>query len=347
MQNIRSLSLNIISDFLKINNEKPYRAGQIQDWLWKYNVSSFEQMNNLSQNLRELLADNFFIDSINIITQQISSDKTIKVAFELFDKKLVEGVIIPSENRVTACISSQVGCALGCKFCATGTLGFSRDLTVGEIYDQAFKLSQLSMEQYNIPLTNIVFMGMGEPLLNYKNVIGAIANLTSQKGMGLASKRITISTSGIPSQIKQLADDGIKVNLALSLHTANPEVRKKLLPVANKYSLDEISKALKYYTSKLNSKVTFEYLLLSGVNDSVEDAKLLINFCSNVASKVNVIEYNEVENLPFKKSSEKNTALFLKTVYDKKINIKIRRSRGIDIDAACGQLANKQKKRIN
>lgn len=343
MQNIRSVSPNIISDFLKSNNEKPYRDSQIHDWLWKYCVTSFEQMNNLSQNLRELLANNFFIDSAKIVTEQISLDKTIKVAFELIDKKIIEGVIIPSEKRVTACISSQVGCALGCKFCATGKLGFSRNLTVGEIYDQAFLLSKLSVEKYNIPLTNIVFMGMGEPLLNYNNVIGAISFLTSQKGMGLASKRITISTSGIPSQIKQLADDNIKVNLALSLHTAKPDVRKKLLPVANKYSLDEISKALKYYTNKLKLKVTFEYLLLSGINDSKDDAKALVAFCSNLASKVNMIEYNEVEGLPFNKSSENSTALFLKTIYEKKINVKLRRSRGIDIDAACGQLANKQK----
>ena len=346
MQNIRSISFGELLDFLKINGEKPYRAGQIYDWLWKYCVSSFEQMNNLSQNLRELLANNFFIDSAKIIAQQISNDKTIKVVFELIDKKIVEGVIIPSEKRVTACISSQVGCALGCKFCATGTLGFSRDLSVGEIYEQAFKLSQLSNEQYNIPLTNIVFMGMGEPLLNYKNVIGAISFLTSQKGMGLSSKRITISTSGIPAQIKQLADDNIKVNLALSLHTVNAETRKTLLPIANKYSLTQINESLKYYTSKLKMQVTFEYLLLSGINDTVDDAKALVAFCSNVASKLNIIEYNEVENLPFQKSSENKTALFLKTVYEKKINVKLRRSRGIDIDAACGQLANKQKKII-
>lgn len=343
MQNIRLISFESFLTFLKDNNEKPYRAEQIYDWLWKHNVSSFEQIKNIPQSLHELLKQNFFIDSVKINTIQISADKTIKVAFELIDKKFIEGVIIPSEKRVTACISSQVGCALGCKFCATGKLGFSRDLTIGEIYDQAFKLSQLSMEQYNIPLTNIVFMGMGEPLLNYNNVTGAIKLLTSQKGMGLSTKRITISTSGIPAQIKQLADDNIKVNLALSLHTAKPEIRKTLLPVANKYSLQNISEALKYYTSKLKLKVTFEYLLLSGVNDSVDDAKALINFCSKFASKVNVIEYNTVESLHFKKSSEVNTALFLKTVYDKKINIKIRKSRGIDIDAACGQLANKQK----
>jgi 23S rRNA (adenine2503-C2)-methyltransferase len=343
MQNIRSVSLNSIIEFLEKNGEKPYRANQISDWLWKYRVSSFDKMKNLSLNLQEILSKNFFIDAAKITTQQFSDDNTIKVAFTLFDNQAVEGVLIPSDKRVTACISSQVGCALGCKFCATGQFGFSRNLSAGEIYDQAFLLAELSQKQYDLPLTNIVFMGMGEPLLNYENVILAINWITSQKGMGFSTKRITISTAGIPDKIEQLAKDNIKVNLALSLHTAIPTVRQELLPVANKYTLERIAQALKFYTSTLKKEVTFEYLLLKGINDSLNDAKALINYCSHVASKVNVIEYNPVTNLPFEKSTPENTALFLKTLFAKNLNVKLRQSRGKDIDAACGQLANKER----
>ncbi len=343
MQNIRSVLSDSIIEFLEKNGEKPYRANQISDWLWKYRVTSFDKMKNLSPNLQETLSKNFFIDAAKITTQQFSDDSTIKVAFTLFDSQSVEGVLIPSDKRVTACISSQVGCALGCKFCATGQFGFSRNLSAGEIFDQAFLLAELSQKQYDLPLTNIVFMGMGEPLLNYDNVILAINWITSQKGMGFSAKRITISTAGIPDKIEQLAKDNIKVNLALSLHTANPAVRQELLPVANKYTLERIAQALKFYTATLKKEVTFEYLLLKGINDSLNDAKALINYCSHVASKVNVIEYNPVADLPFEKSTSENTALFLKTLFAKNLNVKLRRSRGKDIDAACGQLANKER----
>lgn len=343
MQNIRSISTDSIIEFLESNNEKAFRANQILDWLWKYRVESFDQMKNLSKNLQEVLSKKYFIDAAKITTQQFSDDNTIKVAFTLFDNQTVEGVLIPSDKRVTACISSQVGCALGCKFCATGKFGFNRNLSAGEIYDQAFLLSELSQKQYDLPLTNIVFMGMGEPLLNYENLLMAINWITSQKAMGFSSKRITISTAGIPDKIEQLAKDNIKVNLALSLHTAKPEVRQELLPVANKYTLERIAQALKFYTNTLKKEVTFEYLLLKGINDSLDDAKSLINYCSHVASKVNIIEYNPVDDLPFQKSTTENTALFLKTLYAKNLNVKLRRSRGKDIDAACGQLANKER----
>jgi len=341
MQNIRSATENTIIEFLVIHGEKPFRVNQILYWLWKLRVTSFNQMKNLSQNLCNLLSQNFFIDTVRIETQQISKDMTIKVVFTLYDNLMVEGVLIPSGKRITACISSQVGCALGCKFCATGKFGFSRNLSAGEIYDQVFLLSELAKKQYDNPLTNIVFMGMGEPLLNYENVISAINRITSEKGMGWSYKRITLSTAGIPDKIKQLANDNIKINLALSLHTVKSDIRHELLPVENKYPLESVSEALKYYTSKLKQKVTFEYLLLNGINDSADDAKALINFCSSMASKVNIIEYNYVEGLPFKKSTSAKTDFFLKMLRKKKMNVKIRRSMGGDIDAACGQLANK------
>jgi len=343
MRNIRAISEEELISFLTQSSEKQYRAKQIFDWLWRFRAVTFDQMKNIPEQLKNLLSSNFFFDAINISSMQESGDHTIKVAFKLIDNNFVEGVLIPSDDRVTACISSQAGCSLKCKFCATGTMGFTRNLTAGEIFDQVFLLSQLSFEKYNKKLSNIVFMGMGEPLLNYENVIKSISYITIQNGLGISNKKITISTSGIPDKIKQLADDNIKTNLALSLHSAIPEKRSNLLPVSNKYPLEQISKALTYYYNKSKLKITFEYLLLNGVNDSAEDAKALINFCSKIAGKVNVIEYNEVQNLPFKKSTESNTALFLNTIYNKKINVKLRKSRGIEIDAACGQLANKQK----
>jgi len=343
MQNIRAIKSEELVSFLVRNNEKPYRGNQIIEWLWKYRVASFQEMTNLSHNLRKILSENYTLDASGIDIMQESNDGTIKVVFKLFDTQFVEGVLIPSEKRVTACISSQVGCALGCKFCATGKYGFTRNLSAGEIYDQAFLLSKLSLEKYNKPLSNIVFMGMGEPLLNYENVMKAIFWINSEKGMGWSNHRMTLSTVGIEDKIKQLADDNCTVNLALSLHSAKTDVRNELIPAAKKSSLEKLSESLSYYTRKLKQKVTIEYLLLQGINDSVEDANELVKFCSTFASKINLIEYNPVSDLPFKKSDDERTASFLKILHDKNIIAKLRKSRGKDIDAACGQLANKGK----
>lgn len=347
MKNIRSIQNDELVDFLLTVNEKSFRAKQILDWLWKNRVSSFGEMSNLSVELRNKLSNQYYIDSIEVNSLQTSEDGTIKVSFNLHDNNLVEGVIIPADNRSTACISSQVGCALACKFCATGIGGFIRNLSSGEIYDQVFILNKLSQEKTGRPLTNVVLMGMGEPLLNYENVMHAIQLITSEKGMSWAKHRITLSTAGIPENIKRLADDGIKINLALSLHTANDEVRNKLLPVSKKYPLKELTSSLKYYTFKLKQKVTVEYLLLNGINDSIKDANELVKFCSQFASKINLIEYNTVKGFDFQPSTKENTALFLKTLQEKNIISKIRKSRGKDIDAACGQLANKLKKNKN
>ena len=343
MRNIRTITKNDLSAFINSINEKPFRINQILDWIWKYRVTSFDEMTNLSINLRNKLSNEFFIDFIKVHSTQISEDDTLKVSFELYDNDFVEGVIIPSENRFTACISSQVGCPLACRFCATGHGGFTRNLSTGEIYDQVFLLNEICLERFKKPLTNIVLMGMGEPLLNYENVVQAIEIITSDRGMDWAKHRITLSTAGIPDKIKKLADDGIKVNLALSLHTPIDEVRFNLLPVSKKYPLDQLSESLRYYTHKLNLKVTIEYLLLKGINDSTHDAKELVKFCSRFASKINLIEYNSVPGLDFERATPENTALFLKTLQEKNIISKIRKSRGKDIDAACGQLANKLK----
>jgi 23S rRNA (adenine2503-C2)-methyltransferase len=343
MQNIRTIKFEELTGFLTANNEKSFRGNQIIEWIWKYRVTSFAEMTNLSQQLRKILSDNFFIDASCIDMMQESNDGTIKVVFKLNDNKYIEGVLIPSEKRITACISSQVGCALGCRFCATGKNGFTRNLSAGEIYDQAFLLSKLAKEKYNMPLSNIVFMGMGEPLLNYENVMKAIFWINSEKGLGWSNHRMTLSTVGIEDKIKQLADDNCTVNLALSLHSAKADVRNDLIPVAKKSSLEKLSESLSYYTRKLKQKVTIEYLLLHGINDSADDAHELVKFCSTFASKINLIEYNSVPELPFKKSDDKNAALFLKILHDKNIIVKLRKSRGKDIDAACGQLANKSK----
>ncbi len=274
--------------------------------------------------------------------EERSEDGTIKIKFKLFDGHFIEGVLIPQNSRMTACISSQVGCSLSCKFCATGTMSRIRNLTAGEIYDQVVLISKKCLEVYNLPLTNIVYMGMGEPLLNYRNVIRSIHFITSDDGLEMSYKRLTLSTSGIAKMIRRLADDKIKVNLALSLHAASEEIRNNIMPIGGSNSLEDLRDSLKYYFSKTKRKITYEYVLLKDVNDTVKDADNLYKFTKHIPSKVNLIEYNPVNGLGFEKSSEKNTNLFINYLDSRKVNIGLRRSRGKDINAACGQLANKK-----
>ena len=274
--------------------------------------------------------------------EEESNDGTIKSRFILHDKNLVEGVLIPQNKRMTACISSQVGCSLSCKFCATGKIGRIRNLSAGEIYDQVISISNQAINKYDIPLSNIVFMGMGEPLLNYKNVIQSINHLTSEEGLNMSPRRITLSTSGISKMIRRLADDGVKVNLALSLHAASEEKRNTIMPIGESNSLSSLRDSLKYYFSKLKKKVTYEYVLLKDLNDGLEDAKDLYNFTKHVPSKINLIEYNSVEGLEYQKSSVEKTNIFIEFLEKKGLNVGVRRSRGEDINAACGQLANKK-----
>ena len=274
--------------------------------------------------------------------EEESNDGTIKSRFILHDKNLVEGVLIPQNKRMTACISSQVGCSLSCKFCATGKIGRIRNLSAGEIYDQVISISNQAINKYDIPLSNIVFMGMGEPLLNYKNVIQSINHLTSEEGLNMSPRRITLSTSGISKMIRRLADDEVKVNLALSLHAASEEKRNTIMPIGESNSLSSLRDSLKYYFSKLKKKVTYEYVLLKDINDGLEDAKDLYNFTKHVPSKINLIEYNSVEGLEYQKSSVEKTNIFIEFLEKKGLNVGVRRSRGEDINAACGQLANKK-----
>ncbi len=339
---LRELSVDELETYLLEKDEKPFRAKQIQEWLWKKSAHSVEEMTNLSLPLRKMLAEDFEIHPIQEDFIQKSNDGTIKIRYKLFDGNLIESVLIPAPGRVTACVSSQAGCSLDCKFCATGFLKLKRNLSAGEIYDQVAMLVEQSQKDYKMPLTNIVFMGMGEPLLNYKNVLSAIEKITSPNGLNISSKRITVSTSGISKMIKKLADDEVKFNLALSLHASDNQKRSRIMSINDSNPIESLMEALIYFQQKTNNKVTFEYILLDGFNDTREDALNLAKLCAKVDVLVNVIEYNPVEGVPYRKSSEKNRDAFVALLEQKKITARVRYSRGKDIDAACGQLANKQ-----
>ncbi len=327
--------------FFTSQGDKAYRARQVYDWLWNKSARTFDEMSNLSLELREFLKTNFTINAIRIDTSQISNDRTIKNAFRLHDNHIIEGVLIPTESRMTACVSSQVGCSLTCKFCATGKLERLRNLNFDEIYDQVAMIHQQAMDNYQIPLSNIVYMGMGEPLLNYSNVLKSIELITSPKGLGMAHKRITVSTAGIAKMIKKLADDQVKFNLALSLHAANDKKRDQIMPINEHNNLEVLEEALSYFCKMTNSSVTFEYIVFKNFNDTVEDAKELARFCGKIPSKVNLIEYNPIDGESFVNTTEDRMQQFKEILWSRGIQVNLRRSRGKDIDAACGQLANK------
>lgn len=342
-KDIRQLSLDDLKLFFEQNNEKAFRAKQVYEWLWKKSAHGFDEMSNLSKETRELLNNHFVINAVKIDSFQVSSDRTIKFAFRLFDNNIVEGVLIPTSERMTACISSQVGCSLTCKFCATGKLERLRNLDAAEIYDQVVHIRNQALEKYNTPLTNIVYMGMGEPLLNYANTLKSIEKITSPDGLGMSPQRITVSTAGIAKMIKKLGDDNVKFNLALSLHAANDEKRKIIMPINETNSLDALAEALNYFYEKTGTRVTFEYIIFKNFNDTVQDAQDLVNFWKRVPSKINIIEYNPIEGGEFEQTTESRLAAFISHLEKNKIIVNVRRSRGKDIDAACGQLANRNK----
>ncbi|WKV13629.1 23S rRNA (adenine(2503)-C(2))-methyltransferase RlmN [Marivirga harenae] len=340
-KDIRKMSIDAIADDLTKSGEKAFRAKQIYEWLWVKSASTFEEMTNLSKNLREWLEENYCINRITIASKQLSSDRTIKVAFRLHDGNEVEGVLIPTENRMTACVSSQVGCSLSCKFCATGYLKRMRNLEAAEIYDQVVMIKELAETHYDMPLSNIVYMGMGEPLLNYKNMMESIEHITSEKGLFMSPKRITVSTAGISKMIKKLADDDAKFNLALSLHAANDEKRSTIMSINDSNNLPVLREALEYYYNKTKNRVTFEYCVFNNFNDSLEDAKELWQFTKYVPAKVNLIEYNPIDQADFTNTEEDKLDRFAAFLEERGVIVNVRRSRGKDIDAACGQLANK------
>jgi len=342
-KDIRNLKLIEISNFCNNNNLQKFRAKQIWEWLYKKRVISFQEMTSLSKQIRDLLNTHFTLNAVKIHKAERSIDKTIKYSFQLHDKLLVEGVLIPSLKRLTACISSQVGCSLACEFCATGTLKLERNLTAAEIYDQVYMLNEEAISNFGKPLTNIVYMGMGEPLLNYKAVINSIDLITSDQGLGMSPRRITVSTAGISKMIKKLADDEVKFNLAISLHSASDSKRELLMPINKKINLEELRESVRYFYDKTSNRITYEYILFKDLNDSLEDAQKLAKFAKASPCKINLIEYNSVDDLPYEKSSNRVTDNFIEYLEKQNIIVNLRKSKGKDISAACGQLVNKLK----
>jgi 23S rRNA (adenine2503-C2)-methyltransferase len=342
-KNIRYLSLADIEQYFEDLGEKKFRAKQVYEWLWQKKAMSFADMTNLSKELRQKLGEEFTLPALQIDTIQESSDGTVKSRFKTWDGHFIEGVLIPTATRNTACVSSQIGCSLSCKFCATGYMDRKRNLDFDEIYDEVVLINQQAEKTYNKKLSNIVFMGMGEPLLNYKNVLRSIERITSPDGLAMSPKRITVSTAGVAKQIRQLGDDRVKFKLALSLHAANDAKRHDIMPINDTNNIKSLIDALNYFYKLTNSEITFEYILFKNFNDSLKDADELIKIYRQVpADLVNIIEYNPIDFARFEKPDEEKVEAFMRHLEKNRVNSRLRRSRGKDIDAACGQLANKE-----
>ena len=340
-KDIRTFTFEQIQTFCLENNLPKFRAKQLQEWLWKKRATSFDEMTSLSKEMRNLFVEHFVINAVKIHKAERSIDGTIKYSMQLHDKNLVEGVLIPSKKRITACISSQVGCSLDCTFCATGTLKLERNLDTAEIYDQVFILNEEAVSSFGKPLSNIVFMGMGEPLLNYNNLLESVELITTDKGLRMSPKRITVSTAGIAKMIKKLGDDEVKFNLAISLHTASNSKRDILMALNKKVKLADLRKSISYFYDKTGSRVTYEYILFKDLNDNIEDAQKLVQFAKVSPCKINLIEYNKVDGVDYEKASNKSTENFMSYLEEKNIIVNLRKSKGKDIAAACGQLVNK------
>jgi 23S rRNA (adenine2503-C2)-methyltransferase len=340
-KDIRLLNKEALQDFFASHGAPSFKGGQVYQWLWQKGVHNFDLMTNLSLEHRNILKTYFEIKHINIDTQQRSSDGTIKNAVKLHDQLVVESVLIPTASRTTACVSSQVGCSLDCVFCATAALKRMRNLNADEIYDQVVAIDHQSKLYHNRPLSNIVFMGMGEPLMNYKNVIAAIDKITHPEGLAMSPRRITLSTSGIPKMIKKMADDNVKFRLAVSLHSARQEVREKIMPFAQKFDLKDLIDSLVYWNEYSKKQITFEYIVWEGINDQKEDIQALVALCNRIPSKVNIIQYNTIDGSLMKQAQQSVIDDYITALTRARVKVTYRRSRGLDIDAACGQLANK------
>ncbi|SHJ46981.1 23S rRNA (adenine(2503)-C(2))-methyltransferase RlmN [Pseudozobellia thermophila] len=341
-KDIRALTKEQLRDFFVAHGDKAFRGNQVYEWLWQKSAHSFEGMTNLSKATREMLEANFVINHIRVDQMQRSSDGTIKNAVRLHDGLVVESVLIPTSSRTTACVSSQVGCSLDCRFCATARLKRMRNLNPDEIYDQVVAIDNESRLYFDRPLSNIVFMGMGEPLMNYNNVLKAIEKITSPEGLAMSPKRITVSTSGVPKMIRKMADDGVKFKLAVSLHSAIDEIRTTIMPFNATFTLADLREALQYWYDKTKSRITYEYVVWKGINDTQKDVDALVRFCRFAPSKVNLIEYNPIDDGEFLQAPDSAIDRYVDTLERNGITVTVRRSRGKDIDAACGQLANKQ-----
>ncbi len=341
-KNIRELSLKELEQYFNEIGEKKFRARQVYDWIWLKPVQHFDAMSNVSKELRRQLKEHFILPGITVDTTQVSEDGTIKSRFRTHDGHLVEGVLIPTKTRCTACVSSQIGCSLSCKFCATGYMDRKRNLDFDEIYDQVALINKQCEETHGRKISNIVFMGMGEPLLNYKNVLRSIERITSAEGMAMSPKRITVSTAGVAKGIKQLGDDKVKFKLALSLHAAIDAKRHEIMPINDSNNIQTLVDALNYFYKQTKNEITFEYILFKNFNDSLQDADDLIKLYKQVpADLVNLIEYNPIDFAKFEKPQEEKVEAFMEYLQKHRVNVRLRRSRGKDIDAACGQLANK------
>ena len=344
MKNLRLSSLQDLEKLVKEWGEPAFRAKQVYEWMWKKFAGSIDDMTNLSKSLREKLSQEFFIPKVKVHHSQFSSDGTIKNRLQLHDGYFVESVLIPTDKRMTVCVSSQVGCSLSCKFCATGFLPRKRNMDFDEIVDEVVLANEQALQHYGKGLTNIVFMGMGEPLLNYKNVLKAIDKISSPDSLGMSPRRITVSTAGIAKMIRQLGDDQVRFKLALSLHAANDKKRDEIMPINETNNLEELIDALNYFYKMTKNEITFEYILFKGINDSQKDADELIKLYRQVpADLVNIIEYNPIEKARFTKPDDAVTDQFMRYLESKRVNARLRHSRGKDIDAACGQLANVDK----
>jgi len=341
-KDIRALSKEQLREFFIANGDKAFRGNQVYEWLWSKVAHSFEDMTNVSKETRTMLQANFVINHIKVDTMQRSEDGTVKNAVRLHDGLVVESVLIPTNTRTTACVSSQVGCSLDCNFCATARLKRMRNLEPAEIYDQVVAIDKESRLYYNHPLSNIVFMGMGEPLMNYNNVLKAIEMIISPEGLGMSPKRIMVSTSGVPKMIKKLADDEVKFKLAVSLHSAIDEIRSRIMPFSTNFPLADLRESLEYWYKKTKSKISYEYVVWKDINDNKESIDALVKFCKYVPCKVNLIEYNPIDDGEFQQASDESINEYIKALEASGIVVKVRRSRGKDIDAACGQLANKE-----
>jgi len=341
MTNLRNLSQEQLEQLMQDLGEPKFRAKQVYEWVWEKFAADIQDMTNLSKSLREKLAQDYFIPKVQVHHSQFSSDGTIKSRLQLHDGNYVESVLIPTEQRMTVCVSSQVGCSLSCKFCATGFMDRKRNLEFDEIVDQVTLTAQLAQTHHSRNLTNIVFMGMGEPLLNYKNLLMAVERITSPDGLHMSPRRITVSTAGISKMIKQLGDDKVRFKLALSLHAATDAKRNEIMPINETNNIKSLIEALNYFYEMTGNEITFEYILFKNFNDSLKDAEDLVKIYRQVpADLINIIEYNPIDNARFAKPDEKVTEEFMAYLESKRVNARLRRSRGKDIDAACGQLAN-------
>lgn len=342
LKNIRNATLAELEEYFTSIGDKKFRAKQVYEWLWKKHAQSFDDMTNLSKDLRAKLSEAFSLPALRVNATQVSEDGTIKSRFKTFDNHAVEGVLIPTDERKTACVSSQIGCSLSCKFCATGYMERKRNLTYDEIYDEVALINAQSEKAYGKKLSNIVFMGMGEPLLNYNNVLKAIERISSEDGLGMSARRITVSTAGVAKMIRKLGDDQVRFKLALSLHAANDKKRNEIMPINETNTIKELIDALNYFYRQTKNEITLEYILFKNFNDSIKDADELVKIYRQVpADLVNIIEYNPIDNAKFAKPDEEVVEQFMRHLEANKVNSRLRRSRGKDIDAACGQLANK------